>query len=151
MLLCTVAVTIACPLTDRITSLAHARTSLPLSSSDATNAVLVPLLLRACDSTSPRAQEEALRSVHRAAQSVAPEALRGALVPKVVATALRTTSAGVRAAALGVLAGVAQRLDRAAADGVMDVCAQVSVMGSGVGAQHLLGPPHTRRAVAKTA
>jgi len=51
--------------------------------SDATNAVLVPLLLRACDSNNPRAQEEVLRSVQRLAQEVQYDVLRGALVPKV--------------------------------------------------------------------
>ncbi len=50
---------------------------------DATNTVLVPLLLRACDSNNPRAQEEVLRSVQRLAQEVQYDVLRGALVPKV--------------------------------------------------------------------
>jgi hypothetical protein len=45
--------------------------------------------------------------------------------------ALRTTSLVVRTAALGMLSGVVHRLDRDAADKMMDVCLQVGAGGGG--------------------
>lgn len=45
--------------------------------------MLVPLLLRACDSNNTRAQEEVLKSAQRLAQDVQYDVLRRALVPKV--------------------------------------------------------------------
>lgn len=82
-------------------------------------------------------KERGLRSVQRVSQDVNTRALtppaalashtRLHMHPQVVTMALRTTSLVVRTAALAMLSGVVHRLDRDAADKMMDVCAQVCI------------------------
>ncbi len=92
---------------------------------EAKNTVLVPLILRACDSPNPKAQEEVLKNIPRLVLDMDYNMLKDTLVPKMVAMCLRTTSAVVRSAAMALMAQVVPRLDREAADKMLEVCAQV--------------------------
>jgi hypothetical protein len=54
-----------------------------------------------------------------------PQVLRDALMPKVIAMCLRTTSLVVRCAALGLMAQAVARLDKDAATAMLQVSGQV--------------------------
>lgn len=96
-----------------------------LMPSDAHATVLVPLMLRAFDSANSRAQEELLRALSTLAPEMPYQLLRDAIMPRVVALCLRTTSLVVRVASLALMAQAAHRLDKEAAGSMLDVCSQV--------------------------
>jgi SCY1-like protein 2 len=87
--------------------------------------LLVPLVTRACDNPNPKAQEEVLRGVLAVVADVAAPTLRSTLLPKVGAMCLRTTSLAVRVAALRVLSASVPRLDRPAAEAMVQMLGQV--------------------------
>jgi SCY1-like protein 2 len=93
--------------------------------SDLSDRLLVPLVTRACDNPNPKAQEEVLRGMLRVVPDVAVATLRASLLPKVGAMCLRTTSLAVRVSCLRVLSASVPRLDRAAADAMLQMLAQV--------------------------
>ncbi|WIA29467.1 hypothetical protein OEZ86_011968 [Tetradesmus obliquus] len=104
-----------------------------LMPSDAHASVLVPLMLRAFDSNSTRAQEETLKALQRLAPDMPYALLREQLMPRVVGLCLRTTSLVVRTSALALMAQAAHRLDKEAAGAMLDVCSQIVAVDRSAG------------------
>ena len=75
----------------------------------------------------PRAQEDVLRAAGGLASAGGPSA-EAALLPRAHAAALRTTSAGVRAAALGALGDMCLRAPRPAAVAALDTLRRVAAV-----------------------
>ncbi|WIA09380.1 hypothetical protein OEZ85_008786 [Tetradesmus obliquus] len=104
-----------------------------LMPSDAHASVLMPLMLRAFDSNSTRAQEETLKALQRLAPDMPYALLRQQLMPRVVGLCLRTTSLVVRTSALALMAQAAHRLDKEAAGAMLDVCSQIVAVDRSAG------------------
>jgi len=75
----------------------------------------------------PKAQEDVLRAAGRLAGAGGPAA-EAALLPRAHAAALRTTSAGVRAAALGALGDLCKRAPRPASVAALDTLRRVAAV-----------------------
>eukprot|EP00775_Hariotina_reticulata_P010443 gene10443-10601_t len=104
-----------------------------LMPSEAHASVLVPLMLRAFDSSNTRAQEETLKALQQLAPDMSYSLLREQLTPRVVGLCLRTTSLVVRVAALALMAQAAHRLDQEAAGSMLDVCSQIVAVDRSAG------------------
>ncbi|KAF8073098.1 Scyl2 [Scenedesmus sp. PABB004] len=111
----------------------HLNVFFGLMPSDAHGSVLVPLMLRAFDSTNTRAQEETLKALQRLAPELPYALLRESLMPRVVALCLRTTSLVVRTTCLALMAQAAHRLDKEAAGAMLDVAGQIVAVDRSAG------------------